>query len=369
MPQLIREPILTIVTNNLPSPPYPAGAKANGWKPELDIQRIKSSRTWVMCPADLRPWLLMLWMESWESVPVGTFPVGDDEVIAARIGMDVETFKDSKIVLMRGWYACEDGNYYHPYISILVKEMLETREFTRNRKRIYDEKRRFEAGIADSEQNRMNVGLLQQPDFALNSPDSDPSQGGSNALQGGSNKRSNNRMNVGLSKSSEIAPNNLDSEPLIGGSNALLPASNALQGGSNGVEQEQEVLNTILSKSVPDFGPPTDLFGVRPPKFPPCPHREIVDLYHEVLPEQPSITFSLWLGSKDAKALADRWKEDPRHRSLDFWRAFFLAVRTNSHWMGGNGNGWRAGLRWLVQKSHFTAGVERMVEERRRRNG
>lgn len=318
MHDLAQQRKLTVVSNTLPEPPYASDTKANGWKPELDIQRIKQSKTWVMCPERLRPWLLMLWMEAWESVPAGTFPVGEDEIIAARLGMPFDEFQLRKGVLMSGWYACSDGNYYHPYIVSMVETMISSRAFTRNRKRMYDERQRV-----DSETFGNNVVSVP----------SNASQGGSNALQ---------------------------------------PGSNALQGGSNGAEQEQEQEEKkLLSKSPAIFDLIPDMFGGKPIKtrLPPCPHREIVDLYHTILPEQPGITFSLWLKSKDAKCLEDRWKEDERHRNLDFWRQFFEAVKTNSHWMGGNGNGWRAGLRWLVQKSHFIAGVERMVENRSRKNG
>lgn len=111
-----------------------------------------------------------------------------------------------------------------------------------------------------------------------------------------------------------------------------------------------------------------DLFGdkiEKKPTIPPCPHKDIVDLYHEILPEQRGVTFSLWERSKDAQALAARWKEDKRHRSLDFWEAFFQAVRTNSHWMSTET--WHgAHLRWLVQKKNFIACVERMVDNKRR---
>lgn len=92
-----------------------------------------------------------------------------------------------------------------------------------------------------------------------------------------------------------------------------------------------------------------------------CPHLKIIDLYHEILPELPGIVVSRWGDSKDAKALATRWKEDKRHQSIGFWRRFFETVRTNQHWMGANDRGWTANLRWLVKRESFDKVIERMV--------
>lgn len=96
-----------------------------------------------------------------------------------------------------------------------------------------------------------------------------------------------------------------------------------------------------------------------------CPHQEIIALYHELLPELKSIVPSRWSGSKDAKALQARWREDRRHRSLDFWKRLFLAVRTNGFWMGNTG--WDGcNLRWLVQRSNFDKAVDLMVNNANR---
>ena len=135
----------SIVSNEIPDPPYPADTKANGWKPEQDIQRIKQSRTWVLCPQSLRPWLLMVWMEAWESVPVGTYPADDDEMIAARIGMDQHEFEVRRKTLMRGWYRCSDGNLYHPYLGGMIAKMLGKRVASKERQRAFAERQKAKA--------------------------------------------------------------------------------------------------------------------------------------------------------------------------------------------------------------------------------
>ena len=97
-----------------------------------------------------------------------------------------------------------------------------------------------------------------------------------------------------------------------------------------------------------------------------CPHQDIIALYHDILPELPAIVVSRWPESKDSAALRARWKEDARHRSMEFWERFFTAVRTNPHWMGENASGWQANLRGLVKRSSFDKVLDRRVDNARR---
>lgn len=92
-----------------------------------------------------------------------------------------------------------------------------------------------------------------------------------------------------------------------------------------------------------------------------CPHLRIIDAYHAALPELPLVVASRWRGSKDAKAMQSRWREDARHQSIEFWGRFFAVVRTNPHWMGNNERGWKADLRWLVKLENFNKVIDRMV--------
>lgn len=99
--------------------------------------------------------------------------------------------------------------------------------------------------------------------------------------------------------------------------------------------------------------------------FPPCPHSEIIHIYHESLPELPRVVESRWSGSQRAKDLETRWKEDSKHQHIEFWQWFFQSVKTNPHWMGENG-GWRSDLGWLVKRSNFDKVLERGVSAQRR---
>lgn len=127
---------LKAVSTNLPEPPYPEDTKANGYKLEIDWQRIKASRTWRLCPIDVRNALFRLWMESWNEVPVGSWEK-DDELIAVSIDVPYQTFNLHKEILMRGWGLHSDGRYYHPYVTKKVLEMLEKRSKSTIRQKRY----------------------------------------------------------------------------------------------------------------------------------------------------------------------------------------------------------------------------------------
>jgi hypothetical protein len=114
---------LAAVVSDLPCPPYPSTTKAGGFRFELDIERMRQSDTWAIAEAHQRPFLVMVWIESWTQVPAGSLP-DSDAVIAARIGMSLPEFKAGKEVLMRGWWKASDGRLYHPVITEQVFGMV-----------------------------------------------------------------------------------------------------------------------------------------------------------------------------------------------------------------------------------------------------
>ena len=138
-----------VVTNELPEPPYPADVRAKGWRFDLDVERIENSDTWTLTPADMRPWLLMLWMRSWTQTPCGSLPV-NDELVAARIGMDARVFAGNRDILMRGWYRCSDSRLYHPVITESVEIMRDSRLTERKKKA----KQRADAAAAAAAKDR-----------------------------------------------------------------------------------------------------------------------------------------------------------------------------------------------------------------------
>lgn len=103
------------------------------------------------------------------------------------------------------------------------------------------------------------------------------------------------------------------------------------------------------------------------PSVPPCPHSEIIDLYHDTLPELPNVIKSRWSGSTRAKNLVARWREDKRHQDLEFWKWLFESMKGNGFWLGENGRGWRADLGWIVKRENFDKILQQAVNQQDKR--
>jgi len=93
---------------------------------------------------------------------------------------------------------------------------------------------------------------------------------------------------------------------------------------------------------------------------PPCPHQQIIDLYHEVLPELPAV--KVWT-DKRRKMLGARWREDRKRQSLTYWRRFFAFVACSDFLTGrlppNPGRApWRASLDWLINAENFVKVIE-----------
>ena len=105
--------------------------------------------------------------------------------------------------------------------------------------------------------------------------------------------------------------------------------------------------------------------------FPQCPHKEIIAVYHEVLPELPKVRG--WNDSR-AKQLNARWKESlqrlrevntpcTKEAGIDWWRQFFHRVRAAPHYLHGfqrkDGTFWRPpGLVWFLTPEKFLKIIE-----------
>ena len=132
------EPKLGLVPGALRAPPYSPDTRLYGWRFQIDVPRIRQSDTWALCAAEFRPWLLWLWIKSWEEIPTGSYP-NEDAIIAAKIGMTFELFDGHRAMLMRGWYRASDNRLYHPYITELVRGRLAWKDAERSRKAAWRE--------------------------------------------------------------------------------------------------------------------------------------------------------------------------------------------------------------------------------------
>ena len=120
-------------------------------------------------------------------------------------------------------------------------------------------------------------------------------------------------------------------------------------------EKEKE-----LTPTTPDGVVVASKAGAPPPgrperaPRPECPHQDIIELYHEILPECPQVRD--WTSTRQQQ-LRSRWNEDPRRQNLDYWRQFFEYVKRCAFLVGrGTGNNGRpflADLEWLTKSQNF----------------
>ena len=105
--------------------------------------------------------------------------------------------------------------------------------------------------------------------------------------------------------------------------------------------------------------PPTgDLLGESNPD---CPQKQIVELYHEILPELPPV--NEWT-AQNSENLRTRWRSAPDRRDVAWWRGFFEYVRKCPFLMGGKTD-FQASLGWLVKAGNFAKVLNGQYEERR----
>lgn len=97
---------------------------------------------------------------------------------------------------------------------------------------------------------------------------------------------------------------------------------------------------------------------------PDCPHQDIIQAYHEELPMLPRVRPDLW-GGERAKKLRQRWREDSRRQSVDWWRKLFRRIRETCPFLlgqvdppPGKARAFQADLEWIVSPKNFAKILE-----------
>ena len=120
-------------------------------------------------------------------------------------------------------------------------------------------------------------------------------------------------------------------------------------------KRSEEKLNTILVES----------------KIPPCPHSEIINIYHEVLPELPRVVS--WNKTREGY-LKQRWRQmfiefecKDTEDGLDWFRNDFFAFVKGSKFLTGkivnkDRKPFLADLEWMIKPTNFTKIIERKYE-------
>jgi hypothetical protein len=86
------------------------------------------------------------------------------------------------------------------------------------------------------------------------------------------------------------------------------------------------------------------------------PHEQIIELFHEALPDLPRIRE--WTDSRKS-ALRARWEEESKRQNLDWWKRFFEYVAKSNFLCGRDGpESWRADLPWILKRENFIRVIE-----------
>ena len=106
---------------------------------------------------------------------------------------------------------------------------------------------------------------------------------------------------------------------------------------------------------------------------PPCPHQQILALYHELLPELPSI--KIWNGDRQ-KNLTARWRErwkagkfSTQEEGVAYFRRLFSYIGRDCDWLmgrvvDGKGKAFFASLDWMVLPNNFAKIIENKYDRR-----
>lgn len=96
-----------------------------------------------------------------------------------------------------------------------------------------------------------------------------------------------------------------------------------------------------------------------------CPHQEIIDAYHELVPTGRQVR--TW-GAERQKKLRARWREDAKRQSIDWWRSFFAYISKSDFLTGRTHSSQRApfeiDLEWIVSPANFSKILEGKYENR-----
>lgn len=110
------------------------------------------------------------------------------------------------------------------------------------------------------------------------------------------------------------------------------------------------------------------------PTAPPCPHQQILALYHELLPELPRM--KIWDGARQQNLTArwrERWKAGHYATQADglaYWRRMFVYISSRCDWLMGRTENYggrkafQASLDWIVKPQNFAKIIEGKYDRR-----
>ena len=164
----------------------------------------------------------------------------------------------------------------------------------------------------------------------------------------------------------QAAANQQTNQPVT----SIQPAVNHKQEFKNNITSLREVVGATAPTSdqqAESLEQVEDHQPAQKPTAPPCPHQQILDLYHELLPELPCM--KVWNGTRQ-QHLAARWRERWKSKNystqaegLAYFRKLFEYIGRECDWLmgrvpGRNDKPFFATLEWIVSPGNFAKIIE-----------
>lgn len=123
-----------------------------------------------------------------------------------------------------------------------------------------------------------------------------------------------------------------------------------------------ETGTALVPKTAPE--PKTEP-NSEPNKGSAVPHQEVIDAYHDLLPELPKVRE--WTPARQ-QLLRSRWQSAEKRKSVDYWRRFFGYVSESDFLCGrvesrDGRKPFRASLPWLLKAENFAKVIEAQYHE------
>lgn len=253
----------------------------------LDTVRLLDSDLFALSTGDEFKAAVALWCKSWTQVPAASVP-NDDRVLAHLSGAGPR-WKKVMPMALRGWTLCSDNRWYHPVVAEKALEAWSHRVAQRARANKRWQNQRDDDGNATADATALQTDATAYPV----------------AMQG-----------------TGTGTGTVKANPPSGGS----------------------------SDGAPPDRPPLALVGA-PTGPPPCPHQQIVDAYHRILPTLARVTS---MSATRKSHLGARWREKRKRQSVDWWERLFTFVAASPFLLGDkperNGKAaWRVSFVWLIK--------------------
>ena len=153
------------------------------------------------------------------------------------------------------------------------------------------------------------------------------------------------------------------------------PAVNHIQALENNITSLREVVGATApttDQQAEDLGQVEDHQPAQKPSVPPCPHQQILALYHELLPELPRV--KVWTGGRQQHLAArwrERWKDGfyaTQSEGLDYWRRLFSYIARCDFLLGKvyvpGRKPFLASLDWIARAENFAKIIEQRYENK-----